>query len=591
MLTSPAITAKYRVERLIGNGSFSSVYLATERLCDRRVAIKALRRDVYEGSTHYAESEIGAMARTWQHPNIVAIHTVEPGDDEYLAYIVMEYVSHGSLARRLRDAPLPFEEALGIASDICRGLAFAHRQNVVHRDIKPRNILLTAEGVAKVSDFGVAQLRQEAFDYASTFAGTRRYMAPEQYDGFYDHRVDIFSVGILLWEMLVGAFPYKGETQEELRQAKMNEEPTPPPHLPAAVRDLLATCLRRDAAQRYRDMDTLLREIERLALEEYSARVAERTMVGSSLDSLDGELAPLAASLRIEKTTAHLVHQLALRQAQERAQIHAAEELHRNLAQHAEALKAHLVHRKYEAALYELDRVAALNAVPEPFLQVARLCCEQLQNDGKGDPSRRARTDLVQRATKEAEAHLDAGFPARAALVWRENADKLTFRRDRRAKAAYKKSAELYLLAAQTHRTGDDAATAARYFQLAGECAEHARDKHLALRCHTHGAECLLELAHEFERTQDLAKAAETYRLAAHAYERAKNKARARHYYEQTALLLCQFGQKAFLDGKRDEALSRVRAAVELATQIGAWNLVREFEAFLAQLKKHYFVT
>jgi hypothetical protein len=588
MLTSPAITAKYRVERLIGHGSFSSVYLATERLCDRHVAIKALRRDVYEGSTQYAESEIGAMARTWQHPNIVAIHTVEPGDDEYLAFIVMEYVNHGSLARRLRDAPLPYDEALGIVYDICRGLAFAHRQNVVHRDIKPRNILMTTEGTAKVSDFGVAQLREEAYDYASTFAGTRRYMAPEQYDGFYDHRVDVFSVGILLWEMLVGAFPYEGETQEELRDAKMREEPIPPSHLPPSARDLIATCLRRDTARRFRDMDAMFTEVERVVQSEYEGVVAERVTLGSSVEGLEAELAPKAAALRIEPTTARVMHELALLRHHERVQEAAENELKQSVAVHVNAFTTHVANRKYEAAGYELDRIASLNAVPQPFIEATRLCCRQLecQNENRDEVSKRSTTDLVRRAEKEAEAHLDAGSPERAALVWRENASKLSQDGDRRAKDAYKRSAGFFVQVAQAHRADGDAASAARYYQFAGECAEHARDKRLTSRCHTLAAECLLDVAHELERTQDTAKAAETYRLAARSYERARNKDRARHYYELTVMLLHQFGQKALLDGRRDEAESRGRAALELATQIGAWRLTNDLQSFVTQVQK-----
>lgn len=580
MLLNPTIQEKYRVERLLGHGSFSSVYLAQERLCDRYVAIKALRRDVYEGTTHYVESEIGAMARTWQHPNIVAIHTVEPGDEEYLAYIVMEYVSHGSLARRLRDAPLPYEEALGIAYDICRGLAFAHRQNVVHRDIKPRNILLTEGGIAKVSDFGVAQLRQEVFDYASTFAGTRRYMAPEQYEGFYDHRVDVFSVGILLWEMLTGTFPYKGETQDELRDAKMRIDPVPPAHLPLPVREVLSTCLRREASQRFRNMDVLFAEIERIVHEEYGRVVEERVAMSSSVEGLEEELSRTAAMLRVERATARAVHQLALVRQLQRIQTHADEERRRHTACCAETLKVLLANRKYEAAGYELDRIAALQTVPEPVVEAFRLCLSQRGTSGKA-----AETDLLSRAEREAKAHLDVGSVERAAFIWRENAFKLRQAKDKRASSAYRESAVLFLQVAQTHRAEGESTKAARYFQLAGEAAEHAGERRLARRCFLGCAETLLERARELERTRENSQAAETYRLAARAYERAHEADRAHAYYERTALLLYQWAQKVLLEGQREEAVSHGRRALDLALRLGAWSLVGELHAFLDGLR------
>lgn len=581
MLASSRIKEKYRVERLLGHGSFSSVYLATEHLCDRRVAIKALRRDVYEGSTQYAESEIGAMARTWQHPNIVAIHTVEPGDDEYLAYIVMEYVSQGSLARRLREAPLPYEEALGIAYDICRGLAFAHRQNVIHRDIKPRNILLTESGIAKVSDFGVAQLRQEAFDYASTFAGTRRYMAPEQYEGFYDHRVDVFSVGILLWEMLTGTFPYEGETQEELRNAKMYTDPVPPSHLPSDVREVLATCLQRDASRRFRNMDVLFAEIERIVRDEYLQIVEERVSMGCSLEGLEEELCREAATLRIERSTAGALHELALTRHLQRLQVRDEEENRRLATRHAETLKALVESRNYEAARYELDRIAVVGTVPESFVEAMRLCLSGVDSSAKPVPN-----DPLCRAEREAKAHLDAGSVERAASIWREHASRLRQANDKRASRASRESALLFLQAARSRQAERDFPTAVRYYQLAGENAEYAGDKRLSRRSFLACAECLIEKARELERTQENTQAAETYRLAARAYERAQDNDHAHYYYEQAVVLLYRFAQKEWLDGRRDEALFHGRSALHLALHIGAWRLASELQTFLAGVRE-----
>ena len=212
------VLGKYRIEKLINHGSFASVFRAKEEFTNRTVAIKVLPKSVYPtGRMRYLLTELSAMGRNWGHPNIVSIHTVEPGDDEYVAYIVMEYVDGLSLRQLITAQPPEASLAMNIALDICQGLIAAHEQNIIHRDIKPQNILLTSDKVAKISDFGVARILEASTDYAGTITGTRRYMAPEQYGGNYDYRADLYSTGLILYEMFLGKFPFRGKTQDEMQ--------------------------------------------------------------------------------------------------------------------------------------------------------------------------------------------------------------------------------------------------------------------------------------------------------------------------------------------------------------------------------------
>ena len=203
---------KYRIEKLINHGSFASVFRAKEEFTNRTVAIKVLPKSIYPtGRMRYLLTELSAMGRNWGHSNIVSIHTVEPGNDEYVAYIVMEYVDGPSLRQLITATPFRRNLAINIALDICRGLIAAHEQNIIHRDIKPQNILLTSDEIAKISDFGVARILEASTDYAGTITGTRRYMAPEQYEGSYDYRADLYSTGLILYEMFMGRFPFRGK--------------------------------------------------------------------------------------------------------------------------------------------------------------------------------------------------------------------------------------------------------------------------------------------------------------------------------------------------------------------------------------------
>ncbi len=284
------VLGKYRIEKLINNGSFASVFRAKEEFTNRTVAIKVLPKSIYPtGRMRYLLTELNAMGRNWGHSNIVSIHTVEPGDDEYVAYIVMEYVDGPSLRQLITTTPLRRNLAINIALDICRGLIAAREQNIIHRDIKPQNILLTTDQIAKISDFGVARILEASTDYAGTITGTRRYMAPEQYEGNYDYRVDLYSTGLILYEMFMGKFPFRGKTQDEIQVRKQSEEIDFDYKLPEDMREILQRALHRDMQTRYQTASELYNDLNYIRKKWYADAV-RHTMTNQSNPAIQGAM-------------------------------------------------------------------------------------------------------------------------------------------------------------------------------------------------------------------------------------------------------------------------------------------------------------
>jgi hypothetical protein len=302
------VLGKYRIEKLINNGSFASVFRAKEEFTNRTVAIKVLPKSIYPtGRMRYLLTELSAMGRNWGHSNIVSIHTVEPGDDEYVAYIVMEYVDGSSLRQLITGTPPRRNLAINIALDICRGLIAAHEQNIIHRDIKPQNILLTSDEIAKISDFGVARILEASTDYAGTITGTRRYMAPEQYEGNYDYRVDLYSTGLILYEMFMGKFPFRGKTQDEIQVRKQSEEIDFDYKLPEDMREILQRALHRDAQARYQTASELYNDLNYIR-EKWYADAVRHTMTSQSNPAIQGAmLSEHRKDLRLPAETAEKI--------------------------------------------------------------------------------------------------------------------------------------------------------------------------------------------------------------------------------------------------------------------------------------------
>lgn len=280
----------YTITREIGRGGMGVVYLARDTRLDRDVAIKALPESLAADPDRLARFQREAkVLASLNHPNVGGIHGLEQADGRQ--YLVLEYIEGQTLADCLKRGPIPIEEALPIARQIAEALEAAHEKGIVHRDLKPGNVMVTPEGAVKVLDFGLARTAEglpSSTSYGADAAnsptvtnpmpahspsipgaimGTAGYMSPEQARGKpVDKRSDIFSFGCVLYEMLSGAEPFRGETVTDSLGAILHREPEwslIPPATPPRVRELVRNCLAKDRRQRLHDMGDARLELER----------------------------------------------------------------------------------------------------------------------------------------------------------------------------------------------------------------------------------------------------------------------------------------------------------------------------------------
>jgi serine/threonine protein kinase len=246
------------------------VYKARQIALERLVALKMIQHQAMGGSEQRErfQAEARAVARL-QHPNIVQIYDF--GEYQGWSYYAMELVLGGTLHERLARGALSPAEAARTAETLARAVHHAHGQGVIHRDVKPANVLLTAEGVLKVTDFGLARLAdQSSRTLQGAIMGTPRYMAPEQAFGQTDRigpAADIFSLGVVLYELLTGQTPFAGATTFEILDRLRTEEPAPPGRVrPGIPRDLDAVCLRclrKEPGDRYPSAEALADDLRR----------------------------------------------------------------------------------------------------------------------------------------------------------------------------------------------------------------------------------------------------------------------------------------------------------------------------------------
>ena len=337
------VLGKYRIEKLIDNGSFASVFRAREVLTNRTVAIKTLPKSTYpDARIRYLLTEFRAMGMHWGHPNIVSMHTVEPGDEEYVAYIVMEYVNGSSLYKLMTVKPPSPTWAINITLDICRGLMAAHERNIVHRDIKPQNILLTSDRRAKISDFGVACILETASAYAETVTGTRKYMAPEQYDGNYDYRADLYSTGLILYEMLNGIFPFQGSDHDEIKMQKQCSEPQFSNELPDALREVLQKALRRNVEKRYQTAADMYHALDCIRKNWYAESVQEAINTYANSTLRDTKLAEYREDLQLSTETAEKIERTIMDERQVTEDRRTRHELEVRVDQHYQRAIEHM---------------------------------------------------------------------------------------------------------------------------------------------------------------------------------------------------------------------------------------------------------
>ncbi len=216
----------YRILEKIGEGGMGEVYLADDIKLDRKVAIKFLPQHLTSNQQNVDRFEREAKAAaTLNHPNIITIYDVIESENQIC--IVMEYVEGKSLRDVLNEYELRLDKILDIIRQICEGLQEAHKAGIVHRDIKPENIIVGKDARVRLLDFGLAKLKGVSqLTRETTTPGTINYMSPEQIQGSgTDHRSDIWSIGVLMYEMLTGELPFKGEYESAVHYAILNEQP------------------------------------------------------------------------------------------------------------------------------------------------------------------------------------------------------------------------------------------------------------------------------------------------------------------------------------------------------------------------------
>jgi serine/threonine-protein kinase len=268
-MVGEVLSDRYEVEELVGTGGMSSVFRAHDRLLDRKVALKVLHQQ-FTNDAEYVERfrrEARAVAAL-SHPNIVTV--IDRGEHGSRQFIVFEYIDGENLKALIqRRGPTPVITALELALQVARGLSFAHQQGLVHRDVKPQNVLLNGDGQAKVTDFGIARSLdvQHGMTQTGTVLGTSDYIAPEQAQGQrVDEHTDVYSLGVVLYEMLTNEVPFPGENFVAVAMRHINEPPPSirdkrpdvSPRLEAAVQRAMA----KRPEDRFQTMADFCRELE-----------------------------------------------------------------------------------------------------------------------------------------------------------------------------------------------------------------------------------------------------------------------------------------------------------------------------------------
>jgi serine/threonine-protein kinase len=286
------LSGRYRLEAKLGSGGMSTVYLASDETLDRPVAVKVMHREMSEQEDQLQRfrQEARAVAKL-SHPNVVSV--IDAGEDGGYPYIVFEYVKGETLKQRIgRVGALDTQDAIAYAIEVARGLSVAHARNMVHRDIKPQNVLIDEEGRAKLTDFGISrQLEQDGVTATGRVLGTTDYVAPEQAMGRdVDPRSDVYSLGVVLYEMLVGQVPFHADSQVGVAMKHVNEElpdvQRRRPEVSAAVALVVERSTAKDPAERYQSIGEMIDDLE-TALEVEAARAGSTTGEATSvLDAL-----------------------------------------------------------------------------------------------------------------------------------------------------------------------------------------------------------------------------------------------------------------------------------------------------------------
>lgn len=315
-----ATLGRYRIVSEIGQGAMGTVYKAVDPIIDRTVAIKTInlnlsKQELEEYQARFSQ-EIKAAGRL-NHPNIVTVYDV--GKTDQVAYMAMEFLEGAELKDIINSGKLlGVHEVVDIAAQVADGLWFAHQQEIVHRDVKPSNIMVLKGGIAKITDFGIARLPNSAVKtMTGLILGSPRYMSPEQVIGkSLDSRTDIFSLGVVLYEALTGEAPFDGDNVNAIMYATVNSAPPPPSSrnrlVPAMLDLIVAKAMAKVVDDRYQSIKEFgddLREVRRqldaarpsVALKATTAPPPPPPGPRDLLASLDSETSPLKADGKLDR--------------------------------------------------------------------------------------------------------------------------------------------------------------------------------------------------------------------------------------------------------------------------------------------------
>lgn len=292
---------RYELLQKIGGGGMAIVFKARCKLLNRFVAIKILRPDFTTDSEFINRFKVESQAAaSLSHPNIVPIYDV--GNENDIHYIVMEYVDGKTLKEYITEkGALPWRTAVNIAIQICSAIEHAHKNHIVHRDIKPHNIIITKELIAKVTDFGIARAASSStLTMTGNTIGSVHYFSPEQARGGYtDEKSDLYSLGIVLYEMLTGTVPFDGESPVTIALKHLEDEIQPPieisPNIPISINNIILKAVQKNLANRYQSASEMLTDLN-IALKEPNGDFVK--IVNNNFDDQPTQRIPISSEMR-----------------------------------------------------------------------------------------------------------------------------------------------------------------------------------------------------------------------------------------------------------------------------------------------------
>lgn len=260
---------RYELIEKVGEGGMGLVYKAKDHLLNRFVAVKILKPELTEDEEFINKFKKESLSSaSLSHPNIVNIYDV--GVEDGIYYIVMEFVKGKTLKQVIKEkAPMSYMDVINISRQICQALEHAHNNNIVHRDVKPQNILITQDGIAKVTDFGIARVSNSStLTNTGSVLGSAYYISPEQARGGYtDGKADIYSLGTVMYEMATGRVPFQGESPVVVALKHIQEEVVKPselnPDIPIALEDIILKALEKNSSSRYESAAAMISDLDR----------------------------------------------------------------------------------------------------------------------------------------------------------------------------------------------------------------------------------------------------------------------------------------------------------------------------------------